>query len=153
MNPTAELCLNAARATGAFSPDEIAVLEEVLADWSGRPDADYELLTEHRGGALAGFLIYGPAPMTDFAFDLYWIAVDPAFQKKGIGRLLEGRMCSALLEGSPRAVVRIETSGRDDYLGQRLFYLAAGYGECGRIQDFYKEGDDLVLYCKKIEKQ
>lgn len=153
MNSTTERCLNAAMATGAFSSGEISVLEEVLAEWTRRPGHDYFLLTEESGGSLAGFIIYGPAPMTEFAFDLYWIAVDPAFQKKGTGRLLEAKMCSALLEKSSSAVIRIETAGRDDYQGQRLFYLATGYTECGRIHDFYSEGDDLVLYCKKIGKQ
>ncbi|MGI6783984.1 MAG: GNAT family N-acetyltransferase [Aminivibrio sp.] len=153
MNSTVERCLAIAAATGAFSPAEITVLGEVLAEWALRPGRDYFLLTGERDGVTAGFIIFGPAPMTEFAFDLYWIAVDPAFQKKGTGRLLEAKMCSALLEKSHRAVIRTETSGREDYRGQRLFYLAAGYGECGRIQDFYREGDDLVLYCKKIGEQ
>ncbi|MEA4880752.1 MAG: GNAT family N-acetyltransferase [Synergistaceae bacterium] len=149
----AERCLAAAANTGAFSGEELAVLEDVLLEWTLHPGRDYILLTEEEGGDLAGFLIFGPTPMTSFAFDLYWIAVDPAFQKKGVGRKLEERMCSALLEQSDRAVIRIETAGRDDYLGQRFFYLARKYGECGRIPDFYREGDDLVLYCKRIGKE
>ena len=152
VNLLADRCLNAAKATGAFTPEELDVLEDVLIEWSLHPGKDYVLLTEWNGGSLAGFLIYGPTPMTRFAFDLYWVAVDPAHQKKGIGRILEEKMCSALLEQSPGAVVRVETAGRDDYLGQRHFYLATGYRECGRIPDFYSEGDDLVLYCKKIGK-
>lgn len=146
----AELCLNTAGATGAFTEEELAVLKDVLIEWSRHPDEDYELITEWDGDDLAGFLIYGPTPMTAFAYDLYWMAVNPAHQRKGIGRKLEEKMCSALLDRSPRAVVRVETAGRDEYLGQRIFYLSTGYRECGRIPDFYGEGDDIVLYCKQI---
>ncbi|NLB83703.1 MAG: GNAT family N-acetyltransferase [Synergistaceae bacterium] len=152
-NTLAGRCLGAAGNTGAFSEEELAVLEDVLLEWTLHPGRDYILLTEEQGGAMAGFLIFGPTPMTSFAFDLYWVVVDPAFQKTGVGRKLEERMCSALLEQSDQAVIRIETAGRDDYLGQRFFYLARHYGECGRIPNFYREGDDLVLYCKRIGKE
>ena len=152
-NTLAERCLTAAGNTGAFSREELAVLEDVLLEWTLHPGREYILLTEEEAGTMAGFLIFGPTPMTSFAFDLYWIAVDPAFQKKGVGKKLEERMCSALLEHSDQAVIRVETAGRDDYLGQRFFYLARHYGECGRIPDFYREGDDLVLYCKRIGKE
>ncbi len=152
-NTLADNCLAAAQNTGAFTREELDVLEDVLLEWTLHPGRDYVLLTEEQDGAMAGFLIFGPTPMTRFAFDLYWVAVDPAFQKTGIGRKLEERMCSALLEQSDRAVIRVETAGRDDYLGQRFFYLARQYGECGRIPDFYRDGDDLVLYCKRIGKE
>lgn len=151
-NLLVERCLAAAKTTGAFTPHELDILEDVLTEWSLHPGKDYVLLTEWDDENLAGFLIYGPTPMTSFAFDLYWVAVDPGHQKKGIGKILEEKMCSALLEQSHSAVIRVETAGRDDYLGQRHFYIARAYNECGRIPDFYSEGDDLVLYCKKIEK-
>ena len=152
-NDLAERCLKTAAATGAFTADELDVLEDVLLEWSLHPGRDYILLTEWIDGDIAGFLIYGPTPMTRFAYDLYWIAVAPDHQKKGIGGNLEKKMCSALLEQSDSAVIRVETAGRDDYLGQRYFYLARHYGECGRIPDFYSEGDDLVLYFKKLSKR
>ena len=125
----------------------------MLVEWSLHPGRDYILLAEWSDGDIAGFLFYGPTPMTRFAYDLYWIAVAPGQQKKGIGGRLEEKMCSALLEQSDSVVIRVETAGRDDYLGQRYFYLARHYGECGRIPDFYSEGDDLVLYCKKLSKK
>ena len=146
-------CLKIAEATNAFTFNKLDVLEDVLVEWSLHPGRDYILLTEWIDGDIAGFLIYGPTPMTRFAYDLYWIAVAPGHQKKGLGGRLEEKMCSALLEQSDSAVIRVETAGRDDYLGQRYFYLARHYGECGRIPDFYSEGDDLVLYCKKLTKK
>ncbi|HCL80265.1 MAG TPA: N-acetyltransferase, partial [Synergistaceae bacterium] len=58
----------AASATGAFTPDELDVLREVLTEWSLHPDGNYRLLTEERDGAAVAFLIYGPTPMTAFAY-------------------------------------------------------------------------------------
>ena len=35
-----------------------------------------------------GYICYGPTPMTQGTFDLYWIAVDSEFQKQGVGSKL-----------------------------------------------------------------
>jgi ribosomal protein S18 acetylase RimI-like enzyme len=32
-----------------------------------------------------GYICYGPTPMTQGTFDLYWIVVDPNVQGRGIG--------------------------------------------------------------------
>ena len=45
----------------------------------------------------------------------------------------------------------IETGGRPDYAGQRCFYETQGYVEVGRIPDFYRAGDDGVIYWKRLE--
>ena len=36
--------------------------------------------------AIAGYACYGPTPLTEGVFDLYWIAVHPEAQGRGIGR-------------------------------------------------------------------
>jgi GNAT superfamily N-acetyltransferase len=35
-----------------------------------------------------GYASYGPVPLTESAYDLYWIVVDPAAQGTGLGRRL-----------------------------------------------------------------
>jgi len=126
--------LETARKTEAFSGDEILVLDEVLRGCFDAPGKDYTLIDAEECGASGGFLIFGPPPMTAFAWDLYWIVVDPS---RFPGYRIE-REC--------------ETAGRSDYDGQRHFYERAAYRECGRIPNFYSEGDDLVLYCKEIRR-
>ncbi|WP_274373972.1 MULTISPECIES: GNAT family N-acetyltransferase [Synergistales] len=140
-----------AERSGAFSPAEMEILGEVLADWAEDPQSGYFVLEENLEGRRAGFLVYGPTPMTDFAYDLYWIAVDPPFQRRGVGLRLLRRLDGALDERGARAVIRVETSGKASYEGQRRFYEAGGYRECGRLADFYGEGDDLVLYGRSLE--
>ena len=144
--------LETARKTEAFSGDEICVLDEVLRGCFEAPGRDYTLLDAEECGTSGGFLIFGPTPMSAFAWDLYWIVVDPSHQRKGVGLALDRGMCAAILSRSDRAVIRVETAGRSDYDGQRHFYERAAYRECGRIPNFYSEGDDLVLYCKEIRR-
>ena len=144
------LCLKTALATKTFSASEIEVLQEVLADWSNDSATSYRLVTAPSSEKeQAGFLIWGKIPMTEKAYDLYWIAVDPARQRKGTGRLLV-----SLLEDAVRkeggGVIRAETSGSSAYEGQRVFYRRCGFKECGMIADFYSKGEALVTYCKTI---
>lgn len=99
-------------------------------------------------GALAGFVLWGRTPMTGRGYDVYWIAVDPSLQGKGYGKkllaLVEERACNE----TSGCILRLETSGRGEYVSQRAFYEKCGFDEVGRIRDFYRDGDDLVTYVK-----
>jgi ribosomal protein S18 acetylase RimI-like enzyme len=143
--------LAAAQRTGAFRPSEIDVLKEVLSDAFADPSRGYLFLEERLpGGKLAGFAVFGRAPMTDWAWDLYWIVVERPLQGLGIGRKMLEKLEEIALAITGKVILRVETSGRKEYEKQRKFYLAAGFQETGRIPDFYEEGDDLVTYCKFI---
>jgi hypothetical protein len=43
-----------------------------------------------------------------------------------------------------------ETSSQARYEKTRLFYLHHGYSEMARIGDYYRPGDDLVVYGKYL---
>jgi ribosomal protein S18 acetylase RimI-like enzyme len=144
------------RATGLFRPEELAIALEVFdaalgLGLTGGPDPDYVLLgAEAQGGArdgeLLGWICWGPTPCTRGTYDLYWMAVDPALQRAGVGRALLGEM-EHRLEGVARLIV-VETSGRADYDGTRAFYERHGYRATARIPDFYAPDDDQVVYVK-----
>ena len=98
----------------------------------------------------AGYICYGPAPMTENTFDLYWIAVAPEFQRKGIGsRLLE------VLEGKVRTLggrmILADTSSIAAYEKTREFYQKTGFREVARIPDYYSSRNDRITYCKRIK--
>jgi ribosomal protein S18 acetylase RimI-like enzyme len=44
----------------------------------------------------------------------------------------------------------LETSSSEDYNGTRDFYLRLGYKEAARIKDYYKDGEDKVVYEKRL---
>src|SRR5947207_1196024 len=53
-----------------------------------RPDTDYCWVLAERAGGLVGFACYGPVPMTQGTFDLYWIAVSPEARGTDVAKRL-----------------------------------------------------------------
>lgn len=136
--------------TGVFRPAEIDVALEVFDDYCDAPGADYWAVGALADrDELAGFAFYGPTPCTVDTWDLYWIAVRPHFQGTGIGRGLLERVEQHLGSVGAR-ICLIETSSRNDYSTTRHFYTACGYREVARVPDFYDEGDDRVVYAKRL---
>jgi len=97
-----------------------------------------------------GYVCYGKTPLTDAVYDLYWILVHPDKRRSGIGKnLLEH--AEEILEREGARVLVAETSGLKTYEAARGFYLRNGFIEEARIREFYKPGDDLVVYVKRIK--
>lgn len=138
------------RATGFFTPEEVAVARELVETTLTQGEgAGYRFLFADEGGALAGYACHGPIPATEGRYDLYWIAVHPERQGRGLGaRLLAAAEADVAAAGGTR--VYIETSSRPGYEGTRRFYLAAGYRLEARLSDFYRPGDDKVIYAKDL---
>jgi len=87
--------------------------------------------------------------MTSGTFDLYWIAVDPARQRSGVGRALLGAVERTLREEGGRLLL-VETAGKPSYASTRAMYEACGYLEVARIPEFYEAGDDKVVYARRL---
>lgn len=111
--------------------------------------ADYRVIVAEEGGALAGYVCFGPTPMTAATWDLYWIASFPAFRGRGAGSALLLAMEAEVLRRGGRQV-RVETSSRGEYETTRVFYERHRYGEAARLPDFYASGDDLVTLYKRL---
>jgi len=138
------------RATNAFREDEIAVALEVFDAALNDEQTDYTLVGAIvEGGSLLGYACYGPTPCTLGTWDLYWIGVHPAAQGQGVGTALldEVERCVRALDA--RLLV-IETSSKSDYAATRGFYRARGYEAAARVPDFYDDGDDRVIYVKRL---
>jgi ribosomal protein S18 acetylase RimI-like enzyme len=142
-----------ARETGAFRDVEIDILREVLEAWEKNPEKDYTVIEIRDGHKIAGFAVYGPGPMTDFSYDVYWIVVDQALQGKGVGHQLMDLIESTILKTADKAILRVETSGKKEYAYQQRFYQSCGYSLIGRIIDFYEPGDDFLMYAKHVTTQ
>ncbi len=110
---------------------------------------DYQIFTALSGSTVAGYYCIGPTPMTAATFDLYWIAVDPTIHGKGIGKQLLEHAEARIAEQNGNLVVA-ETSSQPKYEGTRQFYLHNRYAELARIRDYYRPGDDLVIYGKYL---
>jgi ribosomal protein S18 acetylase RimI-like enzyme len=141
-----ELVKDALTQCRAFNQEEIRVAIEMFdAGVAG----DYSLLGVECDGILRGYACFGRASLTERSWYLYWICVHPAVQRTGVGRALEQSVEQLVRQmGGDRLV--LETSGRADYERSRRFYRRAGFTEHGRIPDFYKPGDDCIIYCKTL---
>jgi ribosomal protein S18 acetylase RimI-like enzyme len=132
---------------GAFTDEEVGVAIEMFE--SGLA-GDYSLLGIDIGGALRAYACFGKAGLTQWSWYLYWFCVHPAAQRSGVGQALERSVEEAVRQcGGERLV--LETSGRPDYERSRRFYERAGFALQGRIRDFYKAGDDCLIYCKSLK--
>lgn len=140
----------ALRACGAFTDEEIEVALEVLdVGVAGGLDGDYSLFAAEVEGKMRGYVCVGQTPLTKSTWHLYWICVHPSAQGRGVGQSLQARAEEFVRSRGGKRIV-LETSGRADYARARHFYRGAGYTEVGRIQDYYKAGDDCVIYCKTL---
>jgi ribosomal protein S18 acetylase RimI-like enzyme len=131
-----------------FLECEVEVAMEVI-DGTFDPLEDYRTLAAiENDDTIAGFISYGPIPLTENRYDLYWIAVDPAYGRHGIGSQLMAAMEEDLRRAGPGHIY-IDTSSTEGYAKARAFYEKNGYRIASLLKDFYRDGDDRVLYLKK----
>lgn len=139
--------------TGFFSLEEVGVAEELVRERLEKGDASgYHFIMAEHYGRLAAYACYGPIPCTQSGYDLYWIAVHPDYQGRGIGK--------ELLQETERAIkniggerIYVDTSQRLQYAGTRAFYEQNGYAQQSVFPDFYAPGDGKVVYCKHLLKK
>ena len=110
---------------------------------------DYQILVADKDGEVVGYVCYGPTPMTEGTYDLYWIANDPKVRGQGVGAALVSAMEGDLRRRGAR-LIRVETSATEAYGPTRGFYQGMRYTEESRFRDFYKVGDDLIILAKKL---
>jgi ribosomal protein S18 acetylase RimI-like enzyme len=145
--PQLEEILNA---TGAFTDDEVTIALELLETVVNDPrQQDYEVAVADIGDRVAGYVLFGPVPLTEGNYDLYWIAVDPNSQGSGVGRRLMKHVEEQVRQRGGRLLC-LETSSQGGYVRTRKFYEQAGYVEESCIRDFYKPGDDRLTYVKRF---
>ena len=139
------------RATDMFTPAEVDVAEELIDITLGVPEQpDYRIVVvENERKEVVGYLTWGPTPMAEDVYDLYWMAVSPSEQGKGRGKELV-RWLEAEVKARRGRMIIIETSSQPRYHPTRQFYINLDYKEVARIPDYYKPGDDRVIYAKSF---
>jgi ribosomal protein S18 acetylase RimI-like enzyme len=143
--------LGLVRATGFFTDAEVGVAEELIDVYLGQPDQrDYRVeVIENEARDVVGYMTWGPTPLTEGTYDIYWMAVAPSEQGRGRGKALVRWAENEVRRGDGRLVL-IETSSQPKYESTRRFYIDLGYLEVARIPDFYRVGDDRVIYAKSL---
>ncbi|MEP6895687.1 MAG: GNAT family N-acetyltransferase [Chloroflexota bacterium] len=136
---------------GVFSQEEIDSIPEMFDEYLtlGAEGSGYHFIVCREGETVLGFAIYGFRDLTDGVYDLYWIAVDPNARRKSAGRKLLTFCEDAVREVGGRIIIA-ETSGTAEYESTREFYVRTGYVNEASIKDFYKPGDDLKIFVKRV---
>ena len=96
-----------------------------------------------------GYICYGPTPMAQGTFDLYWIAVDPDFQGQRVGSTLLNFL-EEVLEAEGGRLILADTSTIPHYEKTQKFYLKNGFQEVARIPDYYHPGNDRITFCRRL---
>ncbi len=136
--------------TGYFSREEVEIALELIDAVLDRPEQkDYIVRVYRDGDDVLGYYCVGPTPATESTYDLYWIAVAPLMQGKGIGRALMAHAEQLICTRGGRLVI-VETSSRPQYDKTRRFYRTCGYAEVALIKGYYRPGDDLVVFGKYL---
>jgi GNAT superfamily N-acetyltransferase len=139
------------RRTPEFKPAEVVVAEEVIDSYLADPDGSgYNTLVAQDGPAITGYICYGPAPLTEGTWDVYWIAVSAGEQGKGTGGALLASAEAKIKEAKGRLII-IETSSQAGYQKTSRFYSKHGYQAACRLPDFYAPGDDKLILQKRLK--
>jgi len=140
--------------TAMFTPAEIDVAMELIDIALTKPEqTDYLIYVAVDSLAkVTGYVCYGPTPATEGTYDLYWIAVAPHIQGKGIGKDLLNYVEEAVQSKRGHLII-IETSSQEKYWPTRNFYLKNGYAIAAQIKDFYRPGDDRVIFVKYFNQE
>lgn len=128
----------------------MTVAEELIDCYLEDPtNSGYHILVAQVDSTVAGYICYGPTPLTEGTWDIYWVAVAQEKRGKGIG--------SALMKSAEKEIVKakgrlsiVETSSTPAYEKTRHFHISQGYQIVACIPDFYAPGDDRLILQKPL---
>jgi ribosomal protein S18 acetylase RimI-like enzyme len=140
---------------GNFTPEEVETALELIDEWlelgedSGYPT--YVLEEEGEGDACVwGYVCFGKTPLTESTYDLYWIAVDKTKHRSGVGKMLLKFAEEEVFRRGGKLLLA-ETSSMETYGGTIAFYEKTGYELVGKIKEYYKPGDDKLIFAKRLQ--
>lgn len=138
-----------AEATGLFESNQIEELAQMLNQhFSNETDNQGVWFTDYDNQPV-GVAYVAPERMTEGTWNLYLIAIHPVRQRQGRGAALLRHVEQMLAKRGER-VLLVETSGLEDFEYVRAFYRKSGYEEEARIREFYKAGDDKIIFRKTL---
>ncbi len=141
------------QATQFFTEAETAIAVELVEERLSKGTASgYEFVIADQGADMVGYACFGEIPCTVGSFDLYWIVVDPACQRAGIGLQLMQEVQQRVITLRGRGIY-IDTSGKPQYASTRAFYERCGYRLVADLPDFYAPNDAKQVYWRAVQSQ
>lgn len=125
------------------------MLGEMSSDFLTNPDSEDIWFTATLEGKPVSIGYCAPEKLTEGTYNLYAIGVRSDIQAKGIGQQMMEYLEEQLREKGHRILI-VDTSGTEEFARTRRFYEKLGYAKEAVIRDFWAEGDDKVVYWKRL---
>ncbi len=136
--------------TGFFNAAEVEIAADLVTERLTKGiRSGYHFVLAERGSGLVAYACYGPIDGTQGSFDLYWIAVSPEEQGKGLGTQVYLRAETAMRKTGAKRIYA-DTSSSERYAPTRGFYRRMGFEEDAQLTDFYGPGDGKVIFRKEL---
>jgi GNAT superfamily N-acetyltransferase len=132
--------------SGLFPPD---LLDEMMTDYFVNPETQAIWLTKEANGTPIAITYCAPEKLTEGTYNLYLIAVHKDYQGKSVGSELMNYV-ENLLKSQGKRILLVETSGLPEFELTRKFYDKCSYNREAIIRDFYRDGEDKVVFWKKL---
>lgn len=126
-------------------------LEDMMSDYFNNPESEELWFTKSDDNVPIGVGYCVPEKLTEGTYNLLAIAVAKEFQGKGIGAEMMDYIEDVLSQKSGRILI-VDTSSDDQFELTRKFYVKLGYNQEAIIRDFWSEGEDKVIFWKKLKK-
>lgn len=148
----------------AVTPDDIDGLKKVV-DSSALFPSEYldEMIYDYINNADTQDIWFGyfddnkpiaigysmPEKFTDGTYNLLAVGVSQDSQRKGVASEMM-KYIEKLLKHKGGRILIVETSSDDAQIGARKFYQKIGYTQEATIRDFWKDGEDKIVFWKKL---
>jgi len=142
-----------AEAAEAYLEEFFEALEEQREE--GDVDEDDEIVDRHFVAVNDDGKILGVGGVMedpeegDGIWWLGWFYIHPQQQHQGLGEKLLERSLAWVREEDGRKLY-VDVSSLDEYENARAFYHKHGFVEEGRLQDFYAEGEDMIIMGRRV---
>jgi len=126
------------------------MLDDMISDYFSNPESEEMWFTTLENMKPVAIGYCAPEKLTEGTYNLYAIGVKSNLQGKGLGSKMMGFVENKLKDRGARVLI-VDTSGSDDFALTRKFYEKLDYSKEAVIRDFWDEGDDKVVYWKRID--
>jgi len=124
-------------------------LDEMISDYLNNPETQdiwFTNIDDNKPTAI-GYCI--PEKLTNGTYNLLAIGVSQDSQRRGIATEMMSYIEQQLKQIDGRILI-VETSSDDAQIGARKFYDKIGYTQMAVIKDFWNDGEDKIIFWKKL---
>lgn len=124
-------------------------LDEMISDYLNNADTQdiwFTYIDDNKPTAI-GYCV--PEKFTNGTYNLLAIGVSQDSQRNGVATEMMNYIEEQLKQKDGRILI-IETSTHDAQIGARKFYEKIGYTQMAVIKDFWNDGEDKIVFWKKL---